>query len=104
MLSMTLWKHATPFVTPNGTMIDGTEETFVERFANREGAGILANAGPQMVKGAFGPQKETVRFECSCTSTMAFFNSVAVGEEELINDVTETEAVRLDAVLHTFAK
>ncbi|KRY42686.1 hypothetical protein T01_8087 [Trichinella spiralis] len=38
-------------------------------------------------------------------STMAFFNSVAVDEEEeLINDVTETEAVRLEALLHTFAK
>ncbi|KRZ72505.1 hypothetical protein T10_5476 [Trichinella papuae] len=135
---------------------------FVERFANKEGAGILANARPQMVKGALGPSKETVRLECSCriscpimtsvqafveaistfpsvgssfssrvlhnrssiklrelpvsiraemlvplilASTMAFFNSVAVGEEEeQINDVTEAEAVRLDALLHTFAK
>ncbi|KRY33203.1 hypothetical protein T01_15019 [Trichinella spiralis] len=38
-------------------------------------------------------------------STMTFFNSVAVDEEEeLINDVTETETVRLEALLHTFAK
>ncbi|KRX17316.1 hypothetical protein T07_3548 [Trichinella nelsoni] len=38
-------------------------------------------------------------------STMAISNSVAVDEEkELINDVTETETVRLEALLHTFAK
>ncbi|OUC45123.1 hypothetical protein D917_08645 [Trichinella nativa] len=89
---------------------------FVERFANKEGAGILANARPQMVKGAFGPPKETVRelpvsiravilVSLILASTMAFFNSVAVDEEEeLINDVTETETVRLEALLHTFAK
>ncbi|KRY16838.1 hypothetical protein T12_11785 [Trichinella patagoniensis] len=38
-------------------------------------------------------------------STMAFSNSVAVDEEEEpTNDVTETNAVRLEALLHTFAK
>ncbi|KRY16094.1 hypothetical protein T12_1980 [Trichinella patagoniensis] len=38
-------------------------------------------------------------------STVAFFNSVAVDEEEkFINDVTETETVRLETLLHTFAK
>ncbi|KRX64712.1 hypothetical protein T06_8097 [Trichinella sp. T6] len=31
---------------------------FVQRFANREGTGISANASPQMVKGAFAPPKE----------------------------------------------
>ncbi|KRY22865.1 hypothetical protein T12_4354 [Trichinella patagoniensis] len=123
---------------------------FVERFANKEGAGILANARPQMVKGAFGPPEETpvsldwneveaIRtfpsagssFSCKVllnrssiklkelpvsiravmlvplilASTMAFFNSVAVDEEEEpTNDVTETNAVRLEALLHTFAK
>ncbi|XP_003376304.1 hypothetical protein Tsp_00537 [Trichinella spiralis] len=99
------------------------------RFTNREGTGILANASPQMVKGAFGLPKEAV----SCkvlhnrssiklrelpmslravmlvplivASTMAFLNSVAVDKvEELINDVTETEAVRLEALLYTSAK
>ncbi|KRX17358.1 hypothetical protein T07_7548 [Trichinella nelsoni] len=44
-----------------------TSMQFVERFANREGAGILANARPQMVKRAFGPPKETVRLECNCS-------------------------------------
>ncbi|KRX35169.1 hypothetical protein T05_11427 [Trichinella murrelli] len=38
-------------------------------------------------------------------STMAFFNSLAVDEEEEpTNDVTETKAVRLETLMHTFAK
>ncbi|KRX14061.1 hypothetical protein T07_9176 [Trichinella nelsoni] len=49
---------------------------FVERFANEEGAGILANARPQMVKGAFGPPKETVRLECSCSISCPMMTSV----------------------------
>ncbi|OUC41115.1 hypothetical protein D917_00482 [Trichinella nativa] len=130
--------------------IDGTEEMFVQRFANREGTRISANASPQMVKGAFGPPKETpvsldwneveaIRtfpsagssFSCKVlhnrssiklkelpvsiravmlvplilASTMAFLNSLAVDKvEKLINDVTETEAVRLEALLYTSAK
>ncbi|XP_003370791.1 hypothetical protein Tsp_16047, partial [Trichinella spiralis] len=96
---------------------------------NREGNGIWVNASPQMIKGVCGMPKEAV----SCkvlhnrssiklrelpmslravmlvplivASTMAFLNSVAVDKvEELINDVTETEAVRLEAVQYTSAK
>ncbi|KRY33467.1 hypothetical protein T01_12265 [Trichinella spiralis] len=82
---------------------------FVERLANREGAGILANSRPQMVKGAFGPPKETVRLECSCTISCLIMTSVQAfvvvdEEEESTKDVIETKAVHSEALLHTFAK
>ncbi|KRX51912.1 hypothetical protein T09_9571 [Trichinella sp. T9] len=112
MLSMTLWKHATPFVTPNGTMIDGTEETRDSRIG--KGLGFWLTLDRRWLRELLVRKKRqsdlnvvvraVILVPLIVASTMAFFNSVAVGEEELINDVTETEAVRLDAVLHTFAK
>ncbi|KRZ87915.1 hypothetical protein T08_7233 [Trichinella sp. T8] len=192
MLSMTLWKHATPFVTPNGTMVkssasfkgittracalhgeqpssmifsannrltsslmnfaSATEYLLYFTATNRRwlrellvrkkrqsdlNVVVPCNSMAQPVSlhwnevevirtfpSAVSSFSSTVLNNRSSiklrelplsiravilvplilASTMAFFNSVAVGEEELINDVTETEAVRLDAVLHTFAK
>ncbi|KRY45102.1 hypothetical protein T03_12679 [Trichinella britovi] len=185
MLSMTLWKHATPFVTPNGTMVKSSASfkgittracalhgeqpssmifsannrltSSLMNFASAIGyllyftatnrrwlrellvrkkrqsdlnvvvpvslhwnevevirtfpsavssfsSTVLNNRSSIKLRELPLSIRAVILVPLILASTMAFFNSVAVGEEELINDVTETEAVRLDAVLHTFAK
>ncbi|KRZ34852.1 hypothetical protein T4C_12465 [Trichinella pseudospiralis] len=85
--------------------VDGSGPLKFQFSANSAGGGHSLNFFDCVRQDFASCRPESIRVVILVPLISAFFNSVAAGEkEELINDVTETEAVRMDVLLHTFTK